>query len=210
MKKIICLLLVLVMLLGILAGCAGKTTQEPAPAATEQTTEASVNTETTETDPKEITAELTLWDASWNEQRTPALIEKFNEIYPNIKVDVEFFPSNGMSDKYLTALTSGSSADLLSVNNEWISTYATAGTLMNLDENIAADNYDMSDFYDGARKGVTVNGSIYGMPYRAETHGMFYNVGEFAAAGSRSPKTATVKSKALQSPVVNGATPAIS
>ena len=185
MKKIISLLLVLVMLLGILAGCAGKTTQEPAPApaATEQTTEASVNTETTETDPKEITAELTLWDASWNEQRTPALIEKFNEIYPNIKVNVEFFPSNGMSDKYLTALTSGSSADLLSVNNEWISTYATAGTLMNLDENIAADNYDMSDFYDGARKGVTVNGSIYGMPYRAETHGMFYNVGEFPAAG---------------------------
>ena len=132
MKKIISLLLVLVMLLGILAGCAGKTTQEPAPApaATEQTTEASVNTETTETDPKEITAELTLWDASWNEQRTPALIEKFNEIYPNIKVNVEFFPSNGMSDKYLTALTSGSSADLLSVNNEWISTYATAGTLL--------------------------------------------------------------------------------
>ena len=133
--------------------------------------------------PEEISAELTLWDASWNENITPGLIEKFNEKYPNIKVNVEFFPSDGMSDKYLTALTSGNSADLLSVNNEWVSTFAVAKGILNLDEYIKANDYDMSDFYDGAREGVTVNGSVYALPYRAETHGMFYNVDLFKDAG---------------------------
>ena len=168
-KKGLSIMLVGAMTMSLLAGCGTK--DEPA--------ETGGKIE----NPEEISAELTLWDASWNEQITPGLIEKFNEKYPNIHVNVEFFPSDGMSDKYLTALTSGESADLLSVNNEWVSTFATAKGILNLDEYIQTNEYDISDFYDGARDGITVNGSVYGLPYRAETHGMFYNTDLFKDAG---------------------------
>ncbi|MDD2978439.1 MAG: extracellular solute-binding protein [Hespellia sp.] len=167
-KKILSLLLAGTMVLGTLAGCGAK--EEKAEGGKIE-------------NPEEISAELTLWDASWNENITPGLIDKFNEEYPNIKVNVEFFPIDGMTDKYLTALTGGSSADLLSINNEWVSTYATAEGLLNLDKYIDENNFDMSDFYDGAQTGVTVNDSVYALPYRAETHGMFYNVDLFKKAG---------------------------
>lgn len=162
------------MVAGCLAGCSG--------GDKDQTTDE--NRGTIE-NPEEITAELTLWDASWNENITPGLIEKFNEQYPGIKVNVEYFPSDGMSDKYLTALTNGGSSgpDLVSVNNEWISTFVAGGGLMNMDHYIEANDYDMSDFYDGALDGITINGSVYALPYRAETHGLFYNADMFQEAG---------------------------
>lgn len=166
--KVLNVLLIGVLLIGTLAGCSSKgkgSGGENDGASSDKT------------------VELTMWDASWNENITPGLIEKFNEEHPNIKVNVEFFPSDGMSDKYLTALTSGSGADILSVNNEWISTYATGKGLVNLDEYIEKNDYDLDDFYDGARQGITVDGSVYGLPYRAETHGMFYNTDLFKAAG---------------------------
>lgn len=171
-KKVLSMMLAGACVLGMLSGCGSK----------DDGAQSQQGGGTIE-NPEEISAELTLWDASWNENITPGLIEKFNEKYPNIKVNVEFFPSDGMSDKYLTALTSGSGADLLSVNNEWVSTFATAKGILNLDEYIEANDYDMSDFYDGAREGVTVNGSVYALPYRAETHGMFYNIDLFKDAG---------------------------
>lgn len=168
-KRVLSLLLAGVMSMGLLAGCGG----EDKGTATGGKIE----------NPEDISAEITLWDASWSENITPKLIEKFNEKYPNIKVNVEFFPDAGMSDKYLTALSNGTGADLLIVNNEWISTYATAKGIMGLDEYIEGNDYDMSDFYDGALSGVTIDDTVYGLPLRAETHGMFVNADQFKAAG---------------------------
>lgn len=168
LSKVLSLVLAGVLVTGTLAGCSGK--KEKA-------------SDNSGKSPEEISAELTLWDASWNENITPGLIEKFNEKYPDIKVNVEFFPSDGMSDKYLTALTSGSGPDLLSINNEWVSTYAMSKGLLNLDDYISKNDYDMSDFYEGAQKGVKFNDSVYALPYRAETHGIFYNQDLFEAAG---------------------------
>lgn len=174
-SKVLSLFLAGAMLTGALTGCSGKEEKK---------------NDNSGKAPEEISAELTLWDASWNENITPGLIEKFNEKYPDIKVNVEFFPSDGMSDKYLTALTSGSGADLLSINNEWVSTFAMSKGLLNLDEYISENDYDMSDFYDGAQTGVKFNDSVYALPYRAETHGIFYNKDLFEAAGySEMPDT---------------------
>lgn len=167
-SKVLSLFLAGVMVTGSLAGCSGKK---------------ETKSDNSKKAPEEISAELTLWDASWNENITPGLIEKFNEKYPDIKVKVEFFPSDGMSDKYLTALTSGSGPDLLSINNEWVSTFAMSKGLLNLDDYISENDYDMSDFYEGAQKGVKFNDSVYALPYRAETHGIFYNKDLFEAAG---------------------------
>jgi len=178
--KVLSMILVLTMLVGSLGGCSSGEKKESESASTNESITVS---ESSSNNPEEISAELTLWDASWNETITPGIIEKFNEKYPNIKVNVEFFPSDGMSDKYLTALMSGSGPDLLSINNEWVSTFATSNGLLNLDKYIEENNYDMSDFYEGAQKGVMFNDSVYALPYRAETHGFFYNKDLFEQVG---------------------------
>jgi len=184
-RKVLSIMLTGVMLVTLLAGCGASNKGTESSSSTAETTEATKEEQAkTETEVSKDVVELTMWDASWNEGVTEKLLEQFHVENPNIKVNVEFFPDNGMSDRYLTAIMAGSGADLLSVNNEWISTYATAGGLLNLDEYIAANNIDVTDFYPGAVNGITVQNSIYGMPYRAETHGMYYNEDMLSAAGT--------------------------
>jgi len=186
-RKLLSIMLAGAMLVTLLAGCGNG--EETATSVPETTQEDTIG----ETAPAEAeapasssgeTIELTMWDASWNEGVTEKLLEKFHEENPNIRVKVEFFPDNGMSDRYLTAIMAGDGADLLSVNNEWISTYAAAGGLLNLDESIANNNIDMTEFFPGVIDGITTQGSVYGMPYRAETHGIYYNEDMFEAAGA--------------------------
>ncbi len=186
-KKLISMLLIVSMMVTMVVGCSSSKDKADTTDTTDTAVDKSETVNNSEPSkaaaPEDIKAELTLWDASWNEGRTEKMIAKFNETYPNIKINVEFFPSNGMSDKYLVALTSGSGPDLVSINNEWISTYAAAGGLLNLQSRIDQEKYDLTDFYDGALSGITYDNSIYALPYRAETHGLFYNAQLFKDAG---------------------------
>ncbi len=183
LKKLISMLLIVCLTATLAMGCSGKQTADTQGSTDTADTSGSGESSDSAVAPEDMKAELTLWDASWNEGKTEQMIAKFNETYPNIKINVEFFPSDGMSDKYLVALTGGSGPDLVSINNEWVSTYAAAGGLLDLQTMINNESYDLTDFYDGALQGVTYNGDVYALPYRAETHGLFYNAKLFKDAG---------------------------
>lgn len=127
--------------------------------------------------------ELTYWDASWNQQIAPEVIKEFEAKNPNIKINVEFFPIDGMNDKYLLALKNKSGPDLIDIAADWTTPYAAVGGLLALDDYIAKDKVDMNDFWPGALKTIRVNGKVYALPYRSETHGLFYNKALFQKAG---------------------------
>lgn len=126
--------------------------------------------------------ELTFWDGAWN-TNTAAIVKKFEEKYPNIKIKVQQNPDNGMSDKYLLALRQKNGPDLMNMAVDWITPFASTGGLLALDDLIQKDHVDLNDFYDGAIKVSKVNDKVYALPYRTETHGLIYNKKLFAAAG---------------------------
>lgn len=126
--------------------------------------------------------ELTYWDATWN-TTTAAIVKKFEEKNPDIKIKVQQFPDAGMSDKYLLALKQKNGPDLMNMAVDWVTPFATTGGLLPLDDYIKKDNVDLKDFYDGALAVTKVNDKMYGLPYRAETHGLIYNKKLFEAAG---------------------------
>ncbi|WP_165972034.1 ABC transporter substrate-binding protein [Paenibacillus piri] len=127
--------------------------------------------------------ELTFWDGAWNDAKTPGIVKKFEEKYPNIKIKVQSNPDNGMSDKYLIALKQKNGPDLVNMAVDWITPFAAVGGLMPLDDYIKKDNVDLKDFYDGAISVAKVNDKVYALPYRTETHGLIYNKKLFEAAG---------------------------
>ncbi|MCS7462903.1 ABC transporter substrate-binding protein [Paenibacillus doosanensis] len=131
--------------------------------------------------------ELTFWDAAWN-TNTPAIVKKFEEKYPNIKIKVQQFPDNGMSDKYLLALKQKNGPDLMNMAVDWVTPFAATGGLAALDDHIKKDQVDLNDFYDGAVSVTKVNDKMYALPYRAETHGLIFNKKLFEAAGLDSSK----------------------
>ncbi len=188
MKKITAMLLVLILAMSLLSGCAGTpvattTTAKPTTAAPTTAGPTTAAPTTVATTAKPLTGKLTLWDGTFSQNYAPKAIDAFKTANPGVEVTVEYLPDAGMSDKYLTSMSSGSGPDIAACNNDWIATLAQADCLVNLKAMIDAEKLDMTDFFDGALEAVNYNNGIYGMPYRAETHGIFYNVDMFKAAG---------------------------
>jgi ABC-type glycerol-3-phosphate transport system substrate-binding protein len=133
---------------------------------------------------------ITFWDGTFNEENFKPVLEIWNERYPNITIEPEFYIDNGMLEKYILASQNGNAGDVIMVQIDWAYTLATAGLLEPLDPYIQKDNIDLSKYAPGAIRAGTVNGKRYAIPYRTESWGIFYNKDVFAKAGlSEPPKT---------------------
>lgn len=137
-----------------------------------------------DTDSTSIEAELTWWDTSDPDNEAPAydaLIEKFNEEYPDITINHETVPFDQTQNKFKTAADSGSGApDILRAEVAWTPEFASLGYLYALDgtapleDNSYAETPLSSNVYDG---------STYGVPQVTDTLGLMYNKALFEKAG---------------------------
>ena len=141
---------------------------------------------------QEKEVELVLWCGSWKEDFTIPVINEFEEKNPGIKVRVEYWPWDGMIDKFLIALKNDNGPDVINLAVDWTITFEAMGKLAPLDEFIAADKMDMSDFFEGALQTARYNGKTYALPYRSEAMGIFFNKKIFKEAGlnpDKAPET---------------------
>jgi arabinogalactan oligomer/maltooligosaccharide transport system substrate-binding protein len=162
--------------------------------------------ETPQTDPKDITAELTWWDTSDPQNEGPAfdeLIAKFNQTYPNVKIKHEMVPFGDAQNKFKTAAQAKSGApDILRAEVAWVPEFASLGHLFTLDgSELLADE---SDFFATPMSSNKFNGKTYGVPQVTDSLALLYNKKIFTDAGiAEAPKTwadvqtaaATIKQK---------------
>ena len=66
-------------------------------------------------------------------------IEKFNEIYPDIEVQVEILPWAGRDERMLTAVVSGNPPDVVYLNEFFLQTFASRGALEPLNAYISEE-----------------------------------------------------------------------
>lgn len=125
--------------------------------------------------------EILWWTPNWGEARARELADKFMAANPGITVNLEITVSDGLPTRIQTALRSGSPPDLIEAQHGWVVPYAQAGLLTPLDDVLAALGKD--DFVPASLQYDTWDGHVWGIPYRIETHGVFYNKGAFRAAG---------------------------
>ncbi len=187
-RKLLSVLLASTMLMATLAGC-GSSEQADAPASTEAATP---KTEVAAEAEKEPAAEaITLKWAIWDKETTPywvALEEAYEAANPN--VDIEMVDL-GSAD-YMTVLAtelSGTGSDFDVVTIKDVPGYATLvqkNTLEPLDSYISAAGIDLSKF-GGVDKQVTVDGSLYELPFRNDFWVVFYNKDIFDRAGVAYP-----------------------
>lgn len=132
---------------------------------------------------------ISFWDGNWNEESFKKIEPLWNAQYPNIKLKPEF-QVDGMDKKYMLALKNGTAPDVMACAIDWVTTFGNAGLLAPLDEYIAADKVDTSKFVKGAIDASTIDGKLYGLPFRTETYALIYNKDLLAAAGyNEAPKT---------------------
>ncbi|MEF2070053.1 ABC transporter substrate-binding protein [Consotaella aegiceratis] len=127
--------------------------------------------------------EVTWWAPNWEQPRVNQIIEDFQAEYPDIKVNLETTVAEGLQNKILVALQSGSPPDVIDSQNGWNIPFAAQGLLSPIDELMADKDLDWSDFLDSGLATTKYDGAVYGLPYRIESHAVIINRGMFRDAG---------------------------
>ncbi len=111
-----------------------------------------------------------------------ALVNRFNAQNPDIRVEVNVVAWPGYA-QLAAQMAAGDPPDLVTMHQGVISDYASRGLLEPMEETLANADIAPDAFTGAARRGVTKEGRIYGLPWDT-VGGLFHiNTGLFAAAG---------------------------
>lgn len=183
MRKFLSVLLSAVMIATLAAGCGSPKTQDPTTAAPQQgNNEATTAAPNTGNEAKPVTLKWAIWD----KESTPywqALADEYQKTHNNVTIEMVDLGSTDYMTVLATEL-SGSGTDFDVVTIKDVPGYATLvqkNAIASLDDYIKKDGIDLSK-YAGVTDQVTVNGSLYELPFRNDFWVLFYNKDLFDAA----------------------------
>ena len=143
-KRLLAATMAAVLTAGLCAGCSsGSSAGNSATTATTQAqaegTSAAGNTgQTAATGGEEITLRFSWWGGDERNAATLEVIEQFEQLHPNVKIEAEYGGNDGYHDKLATQLASGTAPDIVQVDPEIFPTYVYTG-----DYFIDYKDYDM-------------------------------------------------------------------
>ena len=131
---------------------------------------------------------LFMSQAAYSEDNVRAMTEDFTKAHPDIKVNLEFVPYEGLRDKTMLAQGAGGGFDVVLFDVIWPAEFAQDKLLRNVTDRITPEMKD--GVLPGAWTTVEYAGKRYGMPWILDTKYLFYNTEMLQKAGfSAPPKT---------------------
>jgi multiple sugar transport system substrate-binding protein len=116
------------------------------------------------------------------------LIETFEAENPGIEIQYNTADFGSYFTKLQTDFAAGNAPDVFELNYENFVTFASRGTLLPLDEHLAASsNISDGTFYPAALQAFSSDGVQYGLPITFSTVLLYYNKDMFDAAGVSYP-----------------------
>jgi multiple sugar transport system substrate-binding protein len=114
-------------------------------------------------------------------------IQKFQELYPEVTVQLSDFAWNAYHETMVNRFRSNTPTDVAYNGGDWLEEFATAGWVVPLE-----DHFDwVLDYQDKvlpfAWQDMTFNGKVYGLPYYADTITFMYNEQLLSDAGISAP-----------------------
>ncbi|MCC7353630.1 MAG: extracellular solute-binding protein [Anaerolineae bacterium] len=182
-------LLTVLVLAGMLAGCTQATPTSQPPAAT--ATSAPKPT----TAPAKTPVTLTFWHhfAGPQGEEMEKIVNEWNKAHPEIQVKINVVPfsaSAEYSEKMTAAAASGQPPDVfLNPAGAWAVGLDLA---IPLDDYMKRDKVTLDDYYPGAVQRVMWLGKAYGIPFNMDTRAIWWNKQLFKEAGldpEKPPKT---------------------
>ena len=130
------------------------------------------------------TGSLTVWAMGAEGEKLPELIKGFQEQNPDVTVEVTPVPWDSAHDKFTSAIAAGTAPDVAQVGSTWMAEFVGLDALEPTPEEVATD-----DYFAGALESVTVDGTVYGVPWYVETRVVFYRTDLAEKAGITEPPT---------------------
>lgn len=175
-------LLVIVVLLFAVSGCA------PAEAPEEPAVEVEAPEEEA---PEAEKIELVLWEqsADWRIDAQQATIDDFEAENPNVTIRIESFPFVEYQTKINSSMKAGTAADIVTVVGQWAPPLIEAGLLEPIPEEVITADTLLSDYWPGAASEAIVDGQVYMIPNHITmgTGGLIYNEDLLVEAGITVP-----------------------
>lgn len=139
---------------------------------------------------KDGKVELTM--AVWDSDQQPVMEEMaaaYTKANPNVTVKTQLTTWTEYWTKLEAGATSGSAADIITMNVLHVEEYAEAGILMDLTEAEKKSDLKVHENFPAPLvDGYTVDGKLYGIPKDFDTNAVFYNKEIFDKAGVEYPK----------------------
>ena len=152
---------------------------------------------------------LFMAQSAYSEADVRAMTEAFTKANPDIGVNLEFVPYEGLHDKTVLAQGSGGGYDVVLFDVIWPAEYATNKVLVDVSSRITDEM--KKGVLPGAWSTVQYDGKYYGMPWILDTKYLFYNKEILEKAGIKNPpktwdelseQAKTIKEKGLlKSPI---------
>jgi len=128
---------------------------------------------------------LFMAQAAYSEADVRSMTEAFTKANPDISVNLEFVPYEGLHDKTVLAQGSGGGYDVVLFDVIWPAEYATNKVLVDVTDKITPEM--QKGVLPGAWTTVEYDGKRYGMPWILDTKYLFYNKEILEKAGIKAP-----------------------
>lgn len=124
---------------------------------------------------------------NWEKPALDSLIPKFEAENPDIKIQPAYFAWNGALEMMTTRLEGGKGPDVLGIMVYWIPPFVKKGWLLDLTKAGYTSQVDIDDYYKSQIDAVTLEGGLYGLPYRNIQGALIYNTEMYEEAGYKEP-----------------------
>ena len=122
--------------------------------------------------------------------RMQALTPEFNKLHPDIELNWVTLEENILRERVTTDIaTQGGQYDVITIGNYEVPIWAKQGWLEPL--NNLPEGYDTDDLLPAIRGGLTVDGTLYAVPFYGESAMIMYRTDLFDKAGLKMPEQPT-------------------
>ncbi|MEK4251190.1 ABC transporter substrate-binding protein [Paenibacillus sp. FSL W7-1287] len=186
MMKSLMLYALSIIMIATLAACSSNTPNDAAnttstPKATNQNDSNQQNEQNDKKDEVEI--RFTWWGDTTRNELYNAIVDRFEEEYPHIKVKREFGGWGDYWDRLTTQVAGGNAPDVVSMHQFYVSDYARRGALLDLSQVVDSGSLDLTNFPESAINSGRINDTLYMVPKGVTMPGWAYNTAVFDELG---------------------------
>ena len=185
LKKSTVILLVILMVLGLFAGCQVPAAPEAVAPAASEATQAEAAAPVAE---EQVTIDFMNFSANEGGLLTLGLMKDlFEKDNPNIKVNIETFGWDAYGTQLQTRVGGGDAPDCFELGLDAFPSYVDQSAILPLGDMMGASGTDLSVLTEKSLQAFSINGTNYGMPYSYSTVILVYNKDLFDQAGVSYP-----------------------
>jgi multiple sugar transport system substrate-binding protein len=130
---------------------------------------------------------LTVWAMGLEGEKLPTLAQDFTAEFPSVSVDVTPVAWDQAHQKIITSIAGGGVPDASQLGTTWMGEFATTGALATPPDTLTQR---AGDFWEAAWSAVTVDETVYGVPWYVDTRVLYYRTDLMEQAGfAQAPQT---------------------